>query len=81
MPNFQGPTFASNLFVCPHCNGYTQHTWHAVHRNNVNFIPEKIVLLLNCCHTNIHTYNLNIQAFITMLTKVFIFLNVLTVIK
>lgn len=41
MPNFQGPTFASNLFVCPHCNGYTQHTWHAVHRNNVNFIPRE----------------------------------------
>lgn len=38
MSDFQGPAFASNLFVCPHCNGYTQHTWHAVHRNNVKFI-------------------------------------------
>lgn len=41
MPNFQKPTFASNLFVCPHCDGYTQQTWYAIHRDNVNFIPRE----------------------------------------
>lgn len=37
MSDFQGPTFAFNLFVCPYCNGYNQQKWYAIHKEHVIF--------------------------------------------